>query len=102
MKHKVSIEEAKEIAIKLKKKYNFGKPTCPIWFKNVSIPMDQDGNFGVSICIPSWSAVPQDESNAFFELFEGIHITMRVVAEPNINYRRKDESSKSEGKDATK
>ncbi len=79
MKQKITLEEAKDIAEKLKKKYNFGKSNCPAWFKNVCTPMEQDGGFGVSVCIPSWYSVPQEESNALLEPFEGIKISMRVV-----------------------
>lgn len=89
-KDKTTLPQAQEIAEKLKKKYNFGKPSCPEWFKNTCTPMEQDGSFGVSICIPSWKSISQDEQNVFFELFEGIHITLRIVTAPKpYNYGKK-------------
>ena len=85
---KISLEEAKEIAKKLKAKYKFGQVECPKWFVSVCNPMEQDGSFGVSICIPSWNAVPQADADVFFEPFEGIHISMRVVTPPNHDYNK--------------
>lgn len=92
MREKTTIERAKEVEEKLKKKYKFGKSTCPAWFKNTCVYMQQDGSFGVAICIPSWQAITETESNEFFEPFEGLSVIIRVVSiAPVYNFDKKPE-----------
>lgn len=79
MNNKVTLELAKEVDVKLKKEYKFGTKACPDWFKNTSICMEQDGSYNVSINIPSWSSMTEEEKNKFFEPFEGIRIRLRIV-----------------------
>lgn len=98
MRQKLTLEQAKEIAESLKKKYKFGKPACPSWFKNTCTPMEQDGGYTVSICIPAWSAIPEEEQNIFLEPFEGTHVTLRVVTPPKPYVSKKNDSAEDKGK----
>lgn len=79
---KFTLEQAKGIAERLKSKYKFGKPSCPAWFRNTCTPMEQDGGYTVSVCIPGWSSISQEEQNVFLDPFEGICVTLRVVVPP--------------------
>jgi len=103
MKQKITLEQAKEIAEKLKKKYKFGKSSCPAWFKNTCTPMEQDGSFSVAVCIPAWNAISQDEQNIFLEPFEGIYVTLRVVttAKPYTQDKKSD-AAEDKGKEDVK
>jgi hypothetical protein len=95
MRKKLSLPEALEIAEKLKKKYKFGKSTCPAWFKNTCALMGQDGSYSVAICIPSWQAITETESNELLESFEDTFISLRVVTpQPIYNFDKKPEEPK--------
>ena len=76
---KTTIERAREIEKALLKKYHYGKSNCPKWFSRTCIIMEQGGEYGVSVCIPSWSSITETEQNELFEKFEGINIHLRVV-----------------------
>lgn len=102
MNEKISLERAKEIAEKLKKKYKFGKSTCPAWFKNTCTPMEQNGYYTVSVCIPAWSAISEEEQNIFLESFEGIRVTLRVVTPPKPYVSKKNDPAEDKGKEDDK
>lgn len=80
MKQKLTLPEAKEIAERLKKKFKFDKSTRPAWFGGVSIMMEQDGNYCIGICIPSWNSISEADSNQFLEPFLGARVILRVVS----------------------
>lgn len=93
MKYKLSLSQAQEIAKSLKKKYKFGESTCPVWFGGTCTSMGQDGGYNVSVCIPAWSAITEDEKNVFLEPFEGANISLRVVvpAKPYVSKKNEEE-----------
>ncbi len=76
---KLTLEQAKETAEKLKLKYKFGKSGCPKWFSNTCVAMRQDGSYSVEICIPDWSLITEEENNELLEPFENCLINLRVV-----------------------
>lgn len=90
---KVTLEHAKEVAERLKKKFKHGKTGQPEWFKNATTHMEQDGSYGVSICIPDWNAVPADYTLAFLEPVEDVRVFFRVVKAPNNNYNKKQDEN---------
>lgn len=79
---KITLERATEIADKIKKKYKFGKSTCPEWFRNAVPFMEQDGSYNVSICVLSGKKMPQEDVDIFLQPFEGARITTRILTLP--------------------
>lgn len=94
---KYSLEKAKEVAEKLKKKYKFGKTTCPEWFKNAVAFMEQDGGFNVAICILSGQKIPDDDLSFLLEPFDGFRITTRTITLPTY-IKEKNEPAEDKGK----
>jgi len=92
---KATLEQAKQVAERLKKKYKHGKSGCPEWFKNAITFMEQDGSYSVAICIPNWS-VPEEHSNAFLTPIDGVRISLRVVTAPKYNVKSKNERKENE------
>lgn len=102
---KFTLEQAKAIAEKLKIKYKFGKPSCPKWFGNSCVHMEQDGSYGVSICIPSWNSMTQEDRDELYDPYEGLHIGLRVVipAKPYVYEKKKiDEHTEDKGPENVK
>ena len=99
MKEKVSLERAKEVAESLRKKYKHGKPGSPKWFGNSCVHMEQDGSYGVSICIPSWNSMTQEDRDELYDPYEGMHIGLRVVipAKPYIPKKESDDTAEDKG-----
>lgn len=88
-KEKTTLAQAKEVAEKIKKKYKFGKSTCPKWFINTCTPMEQDGSYSVGVCVSSWGEITEDEKNAFLVPIDGVHIYLRTVTAPTYKKEEK-------------
>lgn len=91
---KINLEQAKQVAERLKKKYKHSKTDCPEWFRNAITYMEQDGSFSVAVCVPNWKSVPEEQSNAFLVPIDGVRISLRVTTPPSYIKSKKDEDEK--------
>lgn len=91
-----TVEDAKIAGEALKKLFKFGTKNKPAWFGNVSVGMQQDGSYDLSICIPSWSAITDKDREDIPDEINGVHIGMRVVTPPPVYvYQKTDKEEKA-------
>ncbi len=98
-REKATLEQAREVAEQIKKKYKLGKSTCPKWFGNTCTPMQQDGSYSVAVCVSSWTEMTEEEKNEFLNPIDGVNIYLRIVTPPTY---KKQEPEKKEEEDAKK
>lgn len=86
---KNTLEHAKSVAERIKKKYKYGKLGKPEWFTNAVPCMEQDGGYSIMLCTPDRKLIPAAENEAFMVPIDGVTLHISVVTPPKYNIKDK-------------